>query len=191
MVSFNLSFYVQSPPVLEYRPRTDVRILKAMFEYFILESNKFKQKSFQYNQINSLSKVRITKPRQEHSTFATLWVPPYFLFPWHFLLIIKITFVKTPDNSLFSDWWKNREKRGSWFSPLNSGGWNYIREIKNWIQILDLVIIGEELGLSIFWSGNLILETDSRGGNLHSLIRFTIRRHDNWVKRNMATTTGN
>ena len=26
-----------------------VRILKAMFEYFILESNKFKQKSFQYN----------------------------------------------------------------------------------------------------------------------------------------------
>jgi hypothetical protein len=72
MISFNLSLYVQSPPELEYRPRTDVRILKAMFEYFILESNKFKQKSFQYNQINSLSKVRITKPRQEHSTFATL-----------------------------------------------------------------------------------------------------------------------
>ena len=117
MISFNLSLYVQSPPVLEYRPRTDVRILKAMFEYFILESNKFKQKSFQYNQINSLSKVRITKPRQEHSTFATLWVPPYFLFPWHFLLIIKITFVKTPDNSLFSGLLKNREKRGQLVLP--------------------------------------------------------------------------
>ena len=41
------SMNVQSPPKLEYWPRTDVRTLKVMFEYFNFRiKNNFKQKSF-------------------------------------------------------------------------------------------------------------------------------------------------
>ena len=191
------SMNVQSPPKLEYWPRTDVRTLKVMFEYFNFRiKNNFKQKSF-WIKIQFLIKSCNQGPTLSIQLLQLPLNTPFLYF-----------FVKNyPSQKHVHNFcplsplcWKKRtrEKRGSWFDPLHSGGLNYSEKIKNWSWIFGLriiLILGLRiiltLGLRIILVWDLIFETDSRGGDLHSLVRFRIRRHDFRVKRNMATTTGN